>query len=124
MAWFPFRLLGCGVQDVYLTSSQPPALSLLASLTWGELRDFPRAESVARLRADWQTLVDADAEQRYLVWAARHSPASPLYALPETAACSIVEYLRSAQAKRTRKAKQRYETARALLEVCIAGGGD
>jgi hypothetical protein len=112
-----FQLIGRGPQDIYITETPLWYIYKFDSLDWGELRHLPRAERVAHLHADWQALVATDKEQRYLVWAARHSPESALYALPLVDACSVVDHLRTAQAKRMKKAKKRYEKANSLLEL-------
>lgn len=117
------QLIAFGAQDAYLTATPPTYRHLFDSLDWGELRHLPRPERVAHLHADWQTRVAIDAEQRYLVWAARNSPSSPCYGLPDLVACDIVDQLRHLQAESTLAAEQRYAEAEQLLRMMEARQG-
>jgi hypothetical protein len=126
------RLVAMGAQDTFLTGAplrlHVPTLQELKrrfdALDWSPLmRPLSRAERVRALREAWQEQSATSARARYLVWAARRSPDSPLCGLPAHVCAAIVDVLRANQAAAIAHSEARYRVADRLLESTRARQG-
>lgn len=113
-------LVATGPQDLpQLGRTSAAAAAEFEALGWGKLSVLTRRERVVLLHYTYSACQRAAEERCRLVWAARHSIDSPLYAWPEAVCRRIVSRLQVAQHGAGEAAAARYARARALLNELL-----